>query len=299
MFAVMNEGSCLHDMWRCVVIVVTSLVITGCASTADFVDLTKEVSDVREQQNELKLQVAKLEKASTDIELQQKEGTSRHLKSRLDALNAKIEAMETVQSALDSELIDLRRDHEQRMRQITGDVTGVGHGKVTENLEMSSDFETGSISCVSADMLEREPDIQTFGFSSDGIENQDSLSPREAFEIAHQDYQAGDYASAIRGFEAFQERFPDAPRAIDVQYLVGASYLEKGDCSRAIAAFENMVETFPQNSKSAVGMWKLSYLYAGAGNEVQARAVLLRLIKQYPLTREAKLARQRLPAVSR
>ena len=293
---VMTRVRCLHGVYRGVLLFAASLAITGCfATTADVVELVDKADDVKTQQDELKSQVVELKKAVGNVMAQQKKASPRYLRSRLDELSVKFEEMEKV-------LTDLRRDHEDGMRRSTSGVAGVETGMVAEgtagDLETSSDHGEGTTSCVSSDMPEREPDIQAFGPSGNVTDNQTELSSRELFEVAYQDYQVGDYDSAIHGFEAFQQRFSNAPRAVDVQYLVGTAYFRKGDCVRAIAAYERLVEAFPQHSNGALGMWKLSYLYDEVGDAVQARSVLLRLIERHPRTREAKLARQRLPDIS-
>ena len=101
----MSRGRCLDGMCRGALLFAASLAITGCAATADFVDLTKEVTYVRNQQNELKAQVAELKTLAADIAAQQNEERPEYLGLRLDELSTKFEAMEAVQSVLDSALI--------------------------------------------------------------------------------------------------------------------------------------------------------------------------------------------------
>jgi len=285
----MSRGRCLDGMCRGALLFAASLAITGCAATADFVDLTKEVTYVRNQQNELKAQVAELKTLAADIAAQQNEERPEYLGLRLDELSTKFEAMEAVQSVLDSALIDLRRDHEEGMRRIASVATGV---------ETASDPGAGTTPCASSDMPEMEPDIQAVVPSDGTTQDQTELSPRDAFEVAYQDYQAGDYNGAIQGFKAFQQRFPDASLAVDAQYLMGTSYFRTRDCARAIAAYEKMVNTVPHHRNNALGLLKLSYLYDAMRDAAQARSVLLRLIERHPRSKEAKLARQRLPDVS-
>lgn len=285
----MSRSSCSDGMYRGALLFAMSLAITGCAATADFVDLTKEVGYVRTQQNELKVQVAELKKLATDIAAQQKRERPKYLRSRLDELSAKFEAMAAVQSVLDSALTDLRRDHEEGVRRIAA----IGRG-----VETASDPGTGTTPCASSDMPEMELDIHALRPSDGATSDQMELSPREAFEVAYQDYQAGLYDSAIQGFKAFQQRFPDVSLAVDAQYLVGTAYFRTRDCVRAIVAYEKMVNTFPHHNNNSLGLLKLSYLYDAMGDTAQARSVLLRLIERHPRSKEAKLARQRLPDVS-
>ncbi|HIA14397.1 MAG TPA: tol-pal system protein YbgF [Nitrospirales bacterium] len=285
----MSRSCCVNSMCRGALLFAASLLITGCVATADFVDLTKEVTYVRNQQNELKAQVAELKTVAADIAAQQNEERPEYLGSRLDVLSTRFEAMEVVQSVLGSQLIDLRRDHEEGMRRIASIAAGV---------ETASDPGAGTTPCASSDMPEMEPEIQAVVPSDGTTQDQTELSPREAFEVAYQDYQAGDYDGAIQGFKAFQQRFPDASLAVDAQYLVGTSYFRTRDCVKAIAAYEKMVNTFPHHRNNVLGLLKLSYLYDAMGNAAQARSVLIRLIERHPRSKEAKLARQRLPNVS-
>ena len=285
-------------MW----LVTVSLLLTGCAATADFVDLTRAVADVRNQQNALKAQIAELKQFTIDIMAQQEKEHPKHIGSRLDELNTTLEAMATVQSRLDLAFTELQREHEDRMRRIAAVSAVVGSERsssgVTGTAETDSNSEGSTVLCLPSDMPMIEPDIQPFIPTGDETEDQMELSPREAFEVAYQDYQAGDYDTAIQGFEGFQRQFPDASLAVDAQYLVGTAYFRKHDCGRAIAAYENMINKFPHHKNNALGLLKLSYLYDAVGNKARARSVLLRLIDHHPRSKEAKLARQRLPDVS-
>ncbi len=285
----MSRRRCLTGRGRGVLLFATSLAMTGCAATADFVDLTKEVTYVRNQQNELKAQVVELKEFAADIAVQQQKERPEYFGSRLDELSARVDAMEAVQSGFDSARIDLRKDHEVGMRRIASVPTGV---------ETASGPGTDATPCASSDMPEMEPDVQALDLSGSASQDQGQLSPREAFEVAYQDYQAGDYDSAIQGFEAFEEQFPDAALVVDAQYLVGTSYFRTRNCSRAIAVYEKMVNTFPHHKINTLGLLKLSYLYDAMGDTAQARAALLQLIEHYPRAKEAKLARRRLPDVS-
>ena len=211
--------------------------------------------------------------------------------------------MATEQSVSESALIGLRQDHEKGMKQIgsvsTGVVTGVVSKTIARGQETGSASGAGTPPCAAEDTPEIEPDLQSLASSGGATQDQTDLSPREAFEIAYQDYQAGDYDSAIQGFLSFQQRFPKASLVVDAQYLVGTSYFRTRDCAGATAAYEKMVSDFPHHKNNALALLKLSSLYDAVGKTAEARSALLLLIERHPRAKEAKLARQRLPEVSK
>ena len=121
----MSRSRCVNSRCRGALLFAASLLNTGCAATADFLDLTKEVTYVRNQQNKLKAQLTELKTLAADIAAQQNEERPEYLGSRLDVLSTRFEEMEVVQSVLGSQLIDLRRDHEEGMRRIASIAAGV------------------------------------------------------------------------------------------------------------------------------------------------------------------------------
>ena len=267
-----------------------SLLIMGCVSTADFVQLTREVAYIRDQQTELTLQIETLKDLATDLVEQQDKEHRETLASQLNELNDKFETMAAVQSALDSALANMRSAGSDATQWSADNGTGIG-----------GDFIAATSPCVLSDMPEMEPDIQDIVTSADnGTLGQEELSPRRAFEVAYQDYQSGDYDGAIQQFEGFQKRFPEASTSLaaDAQYLVGTSHFRKRECVKAITAYEKLVSAFPHHKNNALGLLKLSYLYDAMGDKVQARSALFRLIDRHPRSKEAQLARQRLPSVS-
>jgi len=121
-----------------------------------------------------------------------------------------------------------------------------------------------------------------------------SISPDALYQIALNDYYKNNFELAIHGFNQFISQFPTLNLAGNAQYWIGECYYSMQKYDQAYQAFDLVLQKYSGNSKTPSAMLKQAFCLIGLKQDEQAKIQLQKVILQYPLTREAELAKERL-----
>lgn len=121
-----------------------------------------------------------------------------------------------------------------------------------------------------------------------------SAEAKRLYQAALSDYQRGKFDLAAQGFRSYVEQSPRGDVADTAQYYLGESLYSAKDYRNAIAEFERLVRDFPQSPQVPSALLKTGYAYYELKDGVQGRRALRTLIENYPTSKEAKLAEERL-----
>ena len=118
--------------------------------------------------------------------------------------------------------------------------------------------------------------------------------PQTLYQSAYGDYLRKNYDLAIAGFQAYLEAYPETELADNAAYWIGESLYGQGKFEAAIRQFDDLVARFPRSDKTASAGLKKAFAYLERGNRGQGIAELQRLLREFPQSDEASLARNRL-----
>ena len=125
------------------------------------------------------------------------------------------------------------------------------------------------------------------------------VQPQRLFDTSWSDYTAGNYSRAVQGFERYLRSFPKSNRAHEAQLLVGEALAwEKKDMD-AIAAYDRVIANYPGSPSVPTAYYKRGMTFERLGEPARARESYEALIKQFPDTQQAVLAKQRLEPANR
>lgn len=124
------------------------------------------------------------------------------------------------------------------------------------------------------------------------------LSPSEAYGLAYNDYLKGNYDLALLGFQNFLVHYKGTSLTSNAQYWIGESYYGKKEFVKAIEAFDKVVSDYSKSDKVPGAILKAGYAFIELGDKAKARSYLKTVVENYPLTNEAKLARNRLAEIN-
>lgn len=125
------------------------------------------------------------------------------------------------------------------------------------------------------------------------------LSPTRLYETAQADYFAGQWSSAISGFEAFLRAFPRSEQADDAQLYVGETYFAQNQWPEAIAAYNQVIQSYPGTNSVPVAYYKRGLTEERLGQTDAARASWEAAAKTFPDSDAGRLARQNLDRLNR
>jgi tol-pal system protein YbgF len=116
----------------------------------------------------------------------------------------------------------------------------------------------------------------------------------KAYRDAYLDMTAGKYELARMGFEEFLKNFPQSELADNAQYWIGESYYAKEQYKEAHDAFKKVLDNYPEGDKVPSSLLKTAYCSLALGRKQEGRKYLQELISKYPLSEEARLAKEKM-----
>jgi len=119
-------------------------------------------------------------------------------------------------------------------------------------------------------------------------------NPDQLFAAAYGDYSRGNYDLAISEFRQYVETYPASEMADNAQYWIGECYYSKKQLNEAITEFDKVSVLFPKGDKIPGARLKKGMTLIELGQQEAGRAELTALIRLYPRSNEAALARQQL-----
>jgi tol-pal system protein YbgF len=125
------------------------------------------------------------------------------------------------------------------------------------------------------------------------------LSPNRLFETAFSDYTSSQYASAITGFQQLVKTYPTAERADDAQFFIGESLVNMKRLPEAIDAYNQVIQKYPTGDQVDMAFYRRGFVESAMGETDVARATWEELVKRFPNSQGAQLAKQRLAGLSR
>ncbi len=124
-----------------------------------------------------------------------------------------------------------------------------------------------------------------------------AATPGDLYKTALNDYTRGNYDLAIDGFRSYITLHPKTSLVPNARYWLAESFYSQKNYGQAITEFELLITQHPDNPKAASAMLKQGYAYLETGETSRGRTVLSDLVKRFPKSQEARLAKDRLNQV--
>jgi tol-pal system protein YbgF len=125
------------------------------------------------------------------------------------------------------------------------------------------------------------------------------LSPSRMLDTAKSDYFSGSYATAVTGFDALLRTFPTSEAAAEAQYMLGETYSQQKRFADAVNAYTAAIQKYPRSTWVPEAYYKRGKAQESLGTPDAARASYEQLLKTYPDTPSAGLAKQALDRLGR
>jgi tol-pal system protein YbgF len=117
---------------------------------------------------------------------------------------------------------------------------------------------------------------------------------QRAYDVALDQFKAGNYPAAIASFNAFVKNYGKSPLAPSAYYWIGNSQFALKDYRAAIATQRQLVAAFPGNAKVPDALLNVATSQFELNDAAASRRTLEELIAKYPQSEAAIKARQRL-----
>jgi tol-pal system protein YbgF len=125
------------------------------------------------------------------------------------------------------------------------------------------------------------------------------VSAQRLYDTSWGDYTAGNYTLAIQGFESYLRAFPKSTRAHEAQLYIGESYAwEKKDMD-AVTAYDRLITNYPGSPSVPTAYYKRGLAFERLGEPARARESYEAVIKQFPDSQQATLAKARFESLGK
>lgn len=122
----------------------------------------------------------------------------------------------------------------------------------------------------------------------------EKIDKEKAYSEAYKAFKNGEYGKARKEFEEFLKSFSDTEYSDNAQFWLGECYYFEGKYEKAILEYEKVIKEYPKGNKVPNALLKQAFSFLKIEDKSSAKLLLQRVIKDYPGTTPARIARQRL-----
>uniref|UniRef100_A0A832MLQ0 Tetratricopeptide repeat protein n=1 Tax=Eiseniibacteriota bacterium TaxID=2212470 RepID=A0A832MLQ0_UNCEI len=123
--------------------------------------------------------------------------------------------------------------------------------------------------------------------------------PAQLYDQAAQDLTQGRWSMALAGFREVVRRAPDNDLADNAQYGAGECFFAQSQFDSAAVEYARVPERWPAGDRVPAALYKLALSQERLDRGAEARRTLEDLVRRFPLSGEAQLARERLARTKR
>ena len=272
------------------VLVVFLAILFGCATTGEIAYLRQDIDSLYRQLIDVQKELKQLRsessmtvrKSQADLDFML-EPLQREIQILKNAVDENREYLQRPQQ----ELTTFRGDFETRLNALeerTGKVR-VEMDKLRKEMEIKLD----EVAKASKVRPKREP-------PSTGV-----TPSREAMDAlyknAMQTYERKEFAAAREQFRAFLAVYPKSDLSDNAQFWVGECYYSEKSYEKAIIAYDDVIKKYPKGTKVPSALLKQALCWLELGDKTFARSLLKRVVKDYPRSEQAKIAKEKLKVV--
>lgn len=118
-------------------------------------------------------------------------------------------------------------------------------------------------------------------------------NPNELYDQATQDLTQGRYALALTGYREYLTRFPDTEQADNAQYGAGECFFAQAQFDSALVEYARVGARWGTGDRAPAALYKLGLCEERLGRMPESRKTFEELVKRFPQSGEAQLARDR------
>ena len=117
------------------------------------------------------------------------------------------------------------------------------------------------------------------------------------YAAAYQTFKNGNYPKAREAFQGFLAVYPTGEYSDNAQFWIGECYFFEKKYENAILEYEKVTKKFPSSNKVPYALLKQGISFHNLGDKASAKLLLQQVIKDYPNTSQARIARTKLQEI--
>jgi tol-pal system protein YbgF len=275
----------------------TFVVLTsgGCALQDDVVIVDKRLMSLGQRVSKQEKAVESLRAKLSQYHQEQTEANEAFRDSQADLRALTNDLREDVQ-ILRGQLEELGHLTRQKMGTVSEEETR--RQAISKQLEQSIQASLDRIVALEA-YLGMEPSEKMGATGSRQAVSQQAKTPEKKtpealYAQAKGKFDRGEYDTARELFQAFLKKHPKSDNADNAQFWVGEVYYREKWYEKAILEYQKVIEGYPKGNKIRSALLKQGFAFLNLGDKDNARLILKELVRKYPDSSEAKIAKEKL-----
>jgi len=118
--------------------------------------------------------------------------------------------------------------------------------------------------------------------------------PKAAYNACYKLFKDGQNATAREEFQKFLKQHPKTPYSGSAQFWIAETWYVDDNYEKAIVEYEKVIKGHPASEKVPHALLKQGMSFQKLGDDGSAKIVYQQIVKKYPQTQQAKVARVRL-----
>jgi tol-pal system protein YbgF len=118
--------------------------------------------------------------------------------------------------------------------------------------------------------------------------------PKAAYNACYKLFKDGQNEKARDEFQKFLKQHPKTPYSGSAQFWIAETWYVDDKYEKAIVEYEKVIKGFPTSDKVPHALLKQGMSFQKLGDDGSAKIVYQQIVKKYPQTQQAKVARARL-----
>ena len=117
------------------------------------------------------------------------------------------------------------------------------------------------------------------------------------YAAAYQTFKNGQYDKSRTEFKNFLATYPDTEYAGNAQFWIGECYFFEKNYEQAILEYEKVSKNYPKGNKVPYALLKQGLSFLKLNDKTSAKLILQQVIKDFPNTTQARIARGKLQEI--
>ena len=161
-----------------------------------------------------------------------------------------------------------------------------------ENILLKINFIENFLEISKKDSSSDAADSSATGKDPSGKQDKAAL-----YASAYSTFKEGNYLKARETFQAFLNSYPTGEYSDNAQFWLGECYFFEKKYEKAILEYEKVTKKFPSSNKVPYALLKQGISFHNLGDKASAKLLLQQVIKDYPNTSQARIARSKLQEI--
>ena len=275
----------------------------GCATQQDVSVLQRQIWDARRELDKTKAQFAELEKAMDE----KLEAEGQPLRRNQAAVGAQLDRIELEFGRLNGQLEEAAAMNERNGVRIS-EVQQRQMESMLEIRKTVEDMQRGQnlmasylglqelvVTSTTGSQTEKKADKAKSGAVEVKTASKPPSSDEEGlYDKAFQLFRGGKFEAARAEFSSYLERYPKTDLADNAQFWLGECYYSEKRYREAIGAYEKTIKDYPKSDKVSSALLKQGMAFLELGDKTAGKILLKKVVKGYPNSNQAKIARNKL-----